>query len=93
MIGRQLDDIEIMEQWVFKECSNIDYTFVRPPRLLDTPLRTDAELVVRPDAYFFEDGSNGGQLSRANVAKFMLDEIEKNEYIKKGVAIDFLKSQ
>ncbi len=38
MIGRQLDNMYEMEEWIFKECKDIDYTIVRPPRLLDAPL-------------------------------------------------------
>ncbi len=26
-----------MEEWMFKECSDLDWTIVRPPRLLTTP--------------------------------------------------------
>lgn len=38
MIGRQLDNMHEMEQYLFKECSDIDFTIVRPPRLLDSSL-------------------------------------------------------
>jgi hypothetical protein len=39
MIGRQLDALNEMEDYLFSECVNdIDFTVVRPPRLLDTPL-------------------------------------------------------
>lgn len=27
-----------MEEWLFKEASDIDYTIVRPPRLLTVPI-------------------------------------------------------
>ena len=38
MIGRQLDNMYEMEEWLAKECQDIDYTVVRPPRLSDKPL-------------------------------------------------------
>jgi hypothetical protein len=38
MIGRQLDSMFVMEEYIFKEAQDIDYTIVRPPRLLDGPL-------------------------------------------------------
>lgn len=38
MIGRQLDNMDEMEKFLFNECPDIDYTVVRPPRLLDAPL-------------------------------------------------------
>jgi hypothetical protein len=28
-----------MEQWMFSECNDIDYTIVRPPGLGDQPLQ------------------------------------------------------
>jgi hypothetical protein len=39
MIGRQLDNMHEMEQYLFKDCGDIDYTIFRPSRLLDEPLR------------------------------------------------------
>lgn len=44
--------------------------------------------MVKPDAYHHGDAKTTKRTPRANVAKFILDELEKNEYIKKGVAID-----
>jgi hypothetical protein len=38
MIGRQLDSMFIMEQYLENECQDLDYTIVRPPRLLDDRL-------------------------------------------------------
>ncbi len=38
MIGRQLDNMDEMENYILKEGSDLDYTIVRPPRLLDSPL-------------------------------------------------------
>jgi biliverdin reductase/flavin reductase len=35
MIGRHLDSMYVMEQYLEKECQDLDYTIVRPPRLLD----------------------------------------------------------
>lgn len=39
MIGRQLDSMNEMEDFLTKQCQDIDYTIVRPPRLLDEPLK------------------------------------------------------
>jgi hypothetical protein len=38
MIGRHLDSMFVMEQYLEKECQDLDYTIVRPPRLLDDPI-------------------------------------------------------
>jgi len=35
MIGRHLDSMYVMEEYLEKECQDLDYTIVRPPRLLD----------------------------------------------------------
>ena len=35
MIGRHLDSMFAMEQYLETECQDIDYTIIRPPRLLD----------------------------------------------------------
>ncbi|CAF0864568.1 unnamed protein product [Brachionus calyciflorus] len=90
MLGRHLDNMNEMEEYLFKECQDIDFTIVRPTRLTDTPL-ADAEVKVNEDAYFFPDFSTRGAIPRANVAKFMLDSLDKNLYVKQGVAIDLAK--
>lgn len=51
----------------------------------------DLPVSVNKDAFHFQDGSTRNQVPRANVAKFMLDELEQNAYIKVGVAIDLPK--
>lgn len=38
MIGRQLDGLFEMEEFLINECQDIDFTIVRPPRLTDEPL-------------------------------------------------------
>jgi hypothetical protein len=38
MIGRHLDSMFVMEQYLENECQDLDYTIVRPPRLLDDPM-------------------------------------------------------
>ena len=79
-----------MEQWMFAECSDIDYTIVRPPGLGDQPLQ-DKKIEARQGEYYFANYSASNQMPRADVAKFMLDELENGQYIQKGVAIAFQK--
>lgn len=90
MIGRQLDNMHEMETYLFEKCQDIDFTIVRPPRLLDAPLEETKE-VVNEDAHFFPDYSTRSMIPRANVARFMLDCIQGELYIKKGVAVDMPK--
>lgn len=90
LLGRVLDSMFEMEQWMFSECNDIDYTIVRPPGLGDQPLQ-DKKVEVKPDEYYFADAPASRQMPRADVAKFILDELENNQYIQKGVAIALQK--
>ena len=47
--------------------------------------------MVKENVFFFADNSTREKIPRANVAKFMLDEMVKNEHIRKGVAVDLPK--
>ncbi len=38
MIGRQLDALNEMENFLFQDCQDINFTVVRPPGLTDGPL-------------------------------------------------------
>lgn len=38
MIGRSLDSMFVMEEFLEKECQDLDYTIVRPPRLMNEPM-------------------------------------------------------
>jgi putative NADH-flavin reductase len=60
--------------------SGLDFTFVRPPGLNDKPARGYRALEQAP---FFAPPF----VSRAAVAAFMLDELGKNEWVKKGVIV------
>ncbi|CAF1346023.1 unnamed protein product [Rotaria magnacalcarata] len=91
MIGRHLDSMFIMEQYLEKECQDIDYTIVRPPRLLDEPI-IEKPVKVQENDYFFPDQSTGNRIPRANVARFMLDVLKDEKYIHQGVAIDIAKT-
>ena len=43
------------------------------------------------DKYHIDDGSGLVRMSRANVARFMLDILVSNEYFKKGISVDMPK--
>jgi hypothetical protein len=105
MIGRHLDSMFVMEQFLEKECQDLDYTIVRPPRLLDDPMigkfeiqsiwiiiiivfYLEKEVKVYENDYFFPDHSTAGRIPRANVARFMLDILKDEKYIRQGVAVD-----
>ena len=54
-------------------------------------ISADVKESINVDGYHFPDWSTINQIPRANVARFMLDIMESNEYVKKGVAIDHPK--
>ncbi|CAF2545826.1 unnamed protein product [Rotaria sp. Silwood2] len=87
MIGRHLDSMYIMEQFLENECQDIDYTIVRPPRLLDEHI-IEKEVKVNENEYFFPDQSTANRIPRANVARFMLDILKHEKYIRQAVAVD-----
>ncbi|CAF1016451.1 unnamed protein product [Rotaria sordida] len=87
MIGRHLDSMYIMEQYLENECQDIDYTIIRPPRLLDEHI-IEKEVKVNENDYFFPNQSTANQIPRANVARFMLDILKDEKYIRQAVAID-----
>jgi hypothetical protein len=45
MIGRHLDSMFVMEEYLEKECQDLDYTIVRPPRLLDDRMIGEFEML------------------------------------------------
>ncbi|CAF0856167.1 unnamed protein product [Adineta steineri] len=87
MIGRHLDSMFIMEEYLEKECQDLDYTIVRPPRLLDDRM-IEKEVKVNENGYFFPGESTANRIPRANVARFMLDILKEEKYIRQAVAID-----
>lgn len=89
MIGRQLDDMFNMEEFLINQSKDVDYTVVRPPRLTDEPIKDSTQLITNEDGYHFPDKKTKNSTPRANVAHFMLDVLEQNKFLKKAVAIDF----
>ncbi|CAF1315585.1 unnamed protein product [Adineta ricciae] len=91
MIGRHLDSMYVMEEFLEKECQDLDYTIVRPPRLLDDRM-IEKEVKVNENEYFFPDQSTANRIPRANVARFMLDILKDEKYLRQAVAIDMTPS-
>lgn len=76
------DDSEVMEQIV--EASGLDWTIVRPPRLTNGP-RSERYGVANDH---LPPGAGGAStISRADVAHFMLDELERSEHVRRVVGI------
>ncbi len=71
-------DHELQEDYV-KE-SGLDWTIVRPSRLTDDPPAKRFTSGIDPNI-------KASQISRANVAGFMLAQLESQDYLRKAVAI------
>lgn len=67
--GRTLDDMAKMEDYLRTECSDINYTVVRPPKLTDEGLKRAT--VVCKRALFVAGTSDA--MPRQNLAKYIVD--------------------
>jgi putative NADH-flavin reductase len=72
-----------ISQWNDLSHSNLDWTMVMPPMLTNTPARGTYRI----------DGDalppNGSRISRADVADFMMQQIDNPQWIRKGVYISW----
>jgi putative NADH-flavin reductase len=72
-----------ISQWNHLSHSNLDWTMVMPPMLTNTPARGTYRI----------DGDalppNGSRISRADVADFMMQQIDNPQWIRKGVYISW----
>ena len=70
-----------VSQYANLAASNLDWTMVMPPMLTNSPahgvFRIDGDALPR----------NGSRISRADVADFMMQQIDNPQWIKKGVYI------
>lgn len=87
-IGNLLHNMGEMEDYLNKECQDINYTVVRPPGLTDQP--STGQLVIAENGRQFLDNS-ATQISRRDVAKYMLDIIKETSVYKASVAIGYGK--
>ncbi|XP_070535133.1 flavin reductase (NADPH)-like [Ptychodera flava] len=86
LLGRIFTNMVAMEDYLAKQCSDINYTIVRPPELNDEPVSGKAITVVedRPSV-----GDAVNNMTRADVAEFMLSALKRDAYDKKIVAIGY----
>jgi putative NADH-flavin reductase len=72
-----------ISQWNDLSHSNLDWTMVMPPMLTNTPARgacrIDGDALPR----------NGSRISRADIADFMMQQIDNPQWIRKGVYISW----
>jgi len=84
MIKSVLDNMSETEDWLSSECSDIEYTVVRPAGLQNKPITTENIKVV-DGGFHVPDAA--GRIARADVARFMLDCIDQEQYKEKQLAI------
>lgn len=94
MIRPILASMRVMEQFLCTECSDINYTVVRPPGLKNEP-PTDKEIEVVEGMFVpVQDsgwlGTKGSQVSRGDVARFMLQVLTSHTWDRKEVAMTVL---
>jgi putative NADH-flavin reductase len=77
-------DMKIMEELIIE--SGLDWTIVRPPNLADLPYT--GQYAVSP-GYVVPKGKM--TLGRADLAHFVLKEVANDKYVRKAVAIGYLR--
>lgn len=75
IISKPIADKNIQEKYLFE--SGLDSIIVRPGGLTDNP----------PKGLFKTQGVSGGRIPRADVAAFMLKQLQSNEYLGKAVSL------
>ncbi|CCH54922.1 hypothetical protein BN8_04141 [Fibrisoma limi BUZ 3] len=80
-LEKMYEDMRILEKNILT--SNLDYTIVRPPYLTDGPLT--GQYRISATGNFADDKD----LSRADLAHFLLHETEQSGYIRKTVALSY----
>ncbi|XP_062602722.1 flavin reductase (NADPH)-like [Saccostrea cucullata] len=89
-IGNLLTNLGEMEDYLNKECPDIDYTSVRPPGLSNQP-STGRTVRAENGRQFLENSET--QISRRDVAKYLLDIINDSSVYKACVAIGYDKKK
>ncbi|XP_072921379.1 flavin reductase (NADPH) [Hemitrygon akajei] len=88
MIRTLLNNMYEMENYLNKECEDLDWTTVRPPNLQTAP-ETDKEILTH-DGYFVPDQDGipiTNSVTRGDVARFMLSQLNVDSWVKNSVAM------
>ncbi|ESO98862.1 hypothetical protein LOTGIDRAFT_113739 [Lottia gigantea] len=78
-----LADMSRMEDYLLSECQDINYTVVRPPKLLNT--EATGKDIKTNEGQFVPDARGG--MPRADVARFMLQCLQSKEWDRKMIAV------
>uniref|UniRef100_UPI00398F456D flavin reductase (NADPH)-like n=1 Tax=Pristiophorus japonicus TaxID=55135 RepID=UPI00398F456D len=88
MIRNVLINMQEMENYLNRECEDLNWTIVRPPGLQNGP-KTDKELLTH-EGYFVPDLDGkpiANSVTRGDVAHFMLSLLNADSWIRKSVAM------
>ena len=75
-----LEDKERQEEVI--RGSRLDWTIVRPPRYTDEPRRGHYQVIAG-------GGGRVGKIGRADLAEFMVDQLEDRNYVRKAVVVGY----
>ncbi|KAK0059652.1 flavin reductase (NADPH) [Biomphalaria pfeifferi] len=78
-----LNDMKILEDYLQKECSDIDYTVVKPPSLTNNTSKGNK--IIAKEGQYISSGQSA--ISRQDVAKFMLDHITHQGSFQKLISV------
>ncbi|KAK6962138.1 hypothetical protein BgiMline_032215 [Biomphalaria glabrata] len=78
-----LNDMRMLEDYLQKECSDIDYTVVKPPSLTNNTSKGNK--IIAKEGQYISSGQSA--ISRQDVAKFMLDHITHQGSFQKLISI------
>ncbi|KAI8740072.1 flavin reductase (NADPH) [Biomphalaria glabrata] len=78
-----LNDMRMLEDYLQKECSDIDYTVVKPPSLTNNTSKGNK--IISKEGQYISSGQSA--ISRQDVAKFMLDHITHQGSFQKLISV------
>lgn len=86
VLGKLLKSMAVMEKYLKTECTDIDYTVVRPPMLVDGP-SSGKKIKAEEGQYISDFTEYIPKTPRRDVAIFMLDCLQEDAWKQKFVAI------
>lgn len=86
MIKEVLKDMKVMEDWLMTEVQDIDWTVARPG-ILTNRAKLDQVPLQEEGAQFVADAKASTAIPRANVAAFIISQVQETDHTRKVVAI------
>ena len=80
VVRPRLEDKERQEEVIRR--SNLEWTIVRPPRYTDEPRGGGYQVIA-------DCGARVGKVGRADLADFMLDQLDDHSYARKAVVVGY----